>query len=128
MHRNKTKSKNLNMINLTSKVCEILISVYYFSCNLDHVLHNSRNLERSLKEEYAIEFADKYENRELDFINFIRDDLINLGNDYFDSWNKIKEELNSLKRFSNFYQFFLDNYVYLKEDVKLLMDVDNCNK
>lgn len=122
INRNETKSKNLDIINSTSKVCNILIGVYYFSCNLDHVLYNIRNLDQSLKEEYAIEFADQYENRELDFIKFIQDDMVNLGNDYHDSWKKIKVDLNSIKRFSNFYQFFIDNYMYLKDEVKLLID------
>lgn len=48
MKRNEIKVRNLNTINSTDNVFNLPIEVYYFSCNLDHVLHEKRNLDQSL--------------------------------------------------------------------------------
>lgn len=68
--RNERKSRNLNMIHSTSKVYALPIETYYFSCNLDHVLHNQRNLKQCLKEKFAFTFADNYENKEDELTRF----------------------------------------------------------
>lgn len=116
--RNETKVRNLDMINSASKVYgNIPIETYYFSCNLDHVLHNVRNLEQSLKEEYAANFADNYENNESEFIDFINNKVLVLANEYQESWYNIKINLNSLLRYSNFHLFFMNNLNILKEDI-----------
>lgn len=77
--RNHEKSKNLSMIHSVSNgIYGLPIETYYFSCNLDHVLHNIRNLKQALKEEYADNFADKYEGREEEFIGFLNDEKLYL--------------------------------------------------
>ena len=106
------------MIHSTSKVFALPIETYYFSCNLDHVLHNERNLEQYLKEDYAFDFADKYENKEEEFIDFVNDSLLYLAYNYADTWVKIKEDRNSLLRFTNFKMFFDNNLDFLKDEVK----------
>lgn len=118
IERNEMKSRNLNMIHSASEVFAIPIETYYFSCNLDHVLHNERNLEQYLKEDYAFDFADKYENKEEEFIDFVNDSLLCLANNYEDTWAKIKEDNNSLLRFTNLKTFFDNNLEYLKDEVK----------
>lgn len=104
--RNKFKSNNLNILNFATKIYTLQIETYYFSCNLDHVLYNIRNLKQELKEEYAINFADQYEGNESNFIKFINKDNFPLSNDYNESWDKIKLSLNSILRYSNFNVFF----------------------
>lgn len=93
-------------MNFATKIYTLQIETYYFSCNLDHVLYNIRNLKQELKEEYAINFADQYEGNESNFIKFINKDNFPLSNDYNESWDKIKLSLNSILRYSNFNVFF----------------------
>ncbi len=118
MDRNERKSRNLNMIYSTLEVFSLPIETYYFSCNLDHVLHHQRNLEQHLKEDYAFDFADKYENKEEEFIDFVNDPLLCLAYNYTDSWLKIKQDKNSLLRFTNLKIFFDNNLEFLKDEVK----------
>ena len=116
--RNQRKSRNLNMIHSASEVFALPIETYYFSCNLDHVLHDERNLEQHLKEDYAFDFADKYENKEEEFIDFVNNSSLCLAYDYADTWTKIKEDRNSLLRFTNLKTFFDNNLEFLKDEVK----------
>ncbi len=118
INRNQRKSRNLNMIHSTSKVFTLPIETYYFSCNLDHVLHNKRNLEQSRKEDYAFYFALKYENKEEAFIDFVNDSSLCLAYNYADTWVRIKEDKNSLLRFTNLKTFFDNNLEFLKDEVK----------
>lgn len=119
--RNKFKSNNLNILNSATKIYNLQIETYYFSCNLDHVLYNIRNLKQELKEEYAINFSDQYEGNESSFIKFINKDNLPLSNDYKESWDKIKLSLNSLLRYSNFNVFFKNNIDYLKDNIKYMV-------
>lgn len=84
IHRNRMKVRNLDTINSTAEVFNLPIEVYYFSCNLDHVLHEERNLSFN----------------------------------YRDSWMQIKNNNNSLLRYTNLMVFFLNNVDLLKNDVK----------
>lgn len=119
--RNKFKSRNLNVLHSASKIYNLQIETYYFSCNLDHVLYNIRNLKQNLKEDYAIDFAEQYVEKEQEFIKFLNKEDIPMGKDYNESWIQIKESLNSLMRHSNFHVFFKKNIEYLKEDIKYLL-------
>ncbi|MEG0330321.1 MAG: hypothetical protein RR602_08285 [Longicatena sp.] len=116
--RNQIKTRNLDTINSTLVVYNRPIEVYYFSCNLDHVLYDKRNLAQSLKEDYAFSFADKYENREDEFIDFISTSSLCLSFNYRDSWMKIKNNNNSLLRYTNLLIFFLNNIDLLSDDAK----------
>ena len=80
--------------------------MYYFSCNLEHVLHNEVNLSDELKMEYAERFSDSYYKIESAFIDFIRDEQFAVTGDYKETWEFIKLNGNSLKRYSNFHLFF----------------------
>ena len=116
--RNIIKSQNLKIAISTPKVYSLPLEIYYFSCNLDHVLFNIRNLDISLKEEYAINFSDQYENREIDFLDFIFHQDLFLSQSYEIAWKKIEEENNSLLRFSNFNTFFINNHDILNTETK----------
>ena len=122
IERNRLKSRNLNIINSTQEVYHFPIEVYYFSCNLDHVLHDERNMKQENKVVYAEAFADQYEGCESKFINYISDDNLFPKCKYDQSWSHIKQDLNSLLKYSNFCLFFFHNFEYLTEEAKECID------
>ncbi len=81
-------------------------TVYYMSCNLEHVLHDKQNC--SIEEK--IELASSFERKCNDNIHLLRDILfspsIDNSTNYLDSWEYIKNNNNSLKRKSNFSYFY----------------------
>ncbi|MEG0093791.1 MAG: hypothetical protein RR945_02290 [Erysipelotrichaceae bacterium] len=116
--RNKQKTKNLNVINSTNTIFYKKFEAYYFSCNLDHVLHGERNLLGNDKRMYAIEYADSFFEKEFDFISFISEKSLAPIKTYRKSWEFIKLDNNSILRYTNFNTFFLNNYDYLREEMK----------
>ncbi|QYR55798.1 hypothetical protein [Fusobacterium hwasookii] len=105
--RNEAKKQILEKLLITSEINSIPYEMYYMSCNLEHVLHNKLvDMEEDEKKELANKFADRFYEKEIEFINFInRKDFKVLG-DYKTTWNFIKEGLNSVNRYSNFWLFF----------------------
>lgn len=100
--RNQQKRDNLERLIATSKIREIPYKVYYMSCNLDHVLYNKMNSTDKEKEDDAYSFAKKYKNDVEGFIKFICDSYFSVINNYKDSWQHIKNGMNSVERYSNF--------------------------
>lgn len=105
IERNSKKRDNLNLL---SQIESIKIgsktkpySVFYFSSNLDHVLHDDANLNDSAKRNKALEF--RLFNSDIDnFRNFfINNGLTSRTEDYQSSWEYIKQGYNSLKRTTN---------------------------
>lgn len=89
--RNLFKSRALNILMSTNKIklgrtdtSEVPYGLYYMSCNLDHVIHNERNLARELKRQKAT--------------------------DYSESWSYLEKEFNSLSRCSNL-ALYLNRFV-----------------
>jgi len=102
LERNSRKSDNLNVISKLSKVYSTLdYCVYYFSCDQEHVLHNRMNVEISEKERLAEIFNDRYEEDFDGFKEFICSEDLKVNGSYRETWEFIKCENNSLKRFSN---------------------------
>lgn len=122
LKRNKIKSKNLNKISTTTYVYrDIPIEVYYFSCNIDHAFFDKLNISDDEKEFYSNEFAEEM----LDNVEWHLDILNNLsvhGYEYRNSWNSIKEGLNSVNRASNLLVFLINNKEYLREDIAEKID------
>lgn len=106
--RNIRKSKVLNKLCSIKSIENINYSMYYFSCNLEHVLHNEQNLQDELKSKYADKFTDKYYGNEKEFIKFLSESEFTVLGDYRCTWDFIKQENNSLNRYSNFYLFLND--------------------
>lgn len=116
--RNQLKANNLNAICSIDKVYNnIDFEAYYFSTNLEHVLHNEQNADDDFKEEMSFNFADRFidNHEEEKFIEFISDPLIAPQTEYSTSWKFIKESNNSLKRYTNFNVFFLKNSDYFEK-------------
>ncbi|MDK2586333.1 hypothetical protein QOZ83_10710 [Romboutsia sedimentorum] len=104
--RNKRKSSVLNKLSTTSCVGGINYRMYYFSSNLEHVLHNKQCVEDSEKYKYADCFEEKFSDREEQFIDFIKNSSFSVEGDFSQSWEFVKEGLRSLNRYSNFNIFF----------------------
>lgn len=122
--RNKFKSKKLEPVIKGEKCGDIPVEIYYFSCNLDHVLHNQRNMNKAQKIGSAEDFADLYDGEEEKFVEFV--DEFGVEKKFSDSWKFIKKNLNSLMRYSNLNVFFFDNYQYFTDDAKEV--IDKCKK
>ena len=104
--RNEQKSENLRYLSgcSTIKVKQKTIpySVYYFSCNLDHFLHHSANLDYRMKRSLADTFSRNYIGKPEDFVRTISEDPGAVSNmNYKESWGFIEDGLNSLHRHTN---------------------------
>ncbi|TYZ24136.1 hypothetical protein [Selenomonas ruminis] len=107
--RNKHKIENLNRLlvtKLVGKFYTIPYKVFYFSCNLEHVLHNNPNVDDRDKRDKAEEFADKYCDDVEGFVKFISQSDFSVAGSWQETWDFIKERNNSLKRYTNFGLFF----------------------
>lgn len=81
--------------------------IYYFSRNLEHVLHNlPQELTDEEKENLAFDFADHYSQHPEKFLDYLYDDSFHVKGDYRETWNFIFKNGNSLKRYSNMSLFF----------------------
>jgi len=77
--------------------------MYYFSCNLDHVIHGVQFIEKRDKVKKAEEFATSMSTS--DFKLFLSQKALYEGESYEQSWDFIFSGDNSLKRCSNFILF-----------------------
>ena len=100
--RNKQKRDNVNRICGVKEILGIPYSIYYMSCNLDHVLYNKQNSSDEEKEDDSYIFAKKYRNKIPEFISFITESGFSVMNGYAESWDYIKQDLHSLERHTNF--------------------------
>ena len=111
IERNDRKQGLLNLLISTDKVYgSVPYRVFYFSCNLEHVLHNDRAVEDSLKVGYADKFQDKYIEDLGDFIELICNSDFSVKKEYKESWEFIKKDNNSIKRFTNF-NILIEDYL-----------------
>jgi len=107
--RNHQKSAVLNrLISLKNVWKTIPYSVYFFSCNLDHVLYEQRNLIEKDKYAYAEQFDRSYGDSPQRFLEFLYTPEISVRGNYDETWTFIKANSNSLKRYTNFQLFFLN--------------------
>jgi hypothetical protein len=80
---------------------EVPYRLSYMSCNLDHVMHNERNLAPWLKRPKAGEFADSYSDQEERFLEFLHSpEILRCSNDEA-CWAFLKDGFNSLSRSSD---------------------------
>lgn len=105
--RNETKRKSINTLSTTTKVKNLNYKMYYFSRNLEHVLHNisSSNLTNDDKKRLSKDFKRRYRGNIEGFKNFINSPEFAVSGDYNESWRYIKEGLKSLERYTNIHLF-----------------------
>lgn len=109
--RNHQKQDVINKMITISKVWTCIpYSVYFFSCNMDHVLHKEANMTREEKDKYAQQFENKFIDRTSDFVTFFDDKQLHSGRTYKESWDFVRSNLNSLKRKTNFYLYLQEKY------------------
>ena len=87
-----------------------LKQVKFNSCNLEHVLYG--RLEEFSDEEKQImsdDFADRYDGKVDEFIEFISDSAIAVAGAYQKTWDYIEKGKNSLNRHSNMNLIFNHN-------------------
>lgn len=105
--RNENKKQIVEKLLVTSKINSIPYEMYYMSCNLEHVLHDKlEDISEDEKKELANKFADRFYEKEIEFIDFINNKDFKVLGDYKTTWNFIKKDLNSVNRYSNFWLFF----------------------
>ncbi|MCQ2081346.1 MAG: hypothetical protein MJZ11_06775 [Lachnospiraceae bacterium] len=101
--RNKQKSEVVKrMVSITKVLKSVPYSVYYFSSNMDHVLHNDANMSKEEKDDAADDFDDKYADDPEGFLTLICDSDFSVNGTYKESWDFIQIGNNSVCRHSNF--------------------------
>ena len=111
IERNNKKKNLLNLLISTTKVYRTVpYRVFYFSCNLEHILHDERQVEDFLKIKYSEAFQDKYIDNLDDFVDLICNSDFTVKKEYKESWEFIKNDNNSINRFTNF-NIVLDDYL-----------------
>jgi hypothetical protein len=110
LDRNTRKCQVLYRLYPAVKIGTIPYCVYYFSRNLEHVLHDeNRDLDDDEKADFADTFADLYLSDTEGFKTFISTSDFSVIGNYSDTWNFITQGINSLHRYSNFHLLFTDN-------------------
>lgn len=113
VERNNRKQQLLNLLCSTNIVYNsVPYRIFYFSSNLEHVLHNKIEIQENLKIEYAEEFQERYIEDLEGFVNFICESDFTVKKEYKESWNFIKRDNNSIKRYTNF-NIVLEDYLKL---------------
>lgn len=111
IRRNNNKKNLLNLLISTNRVFRsVPYRVFYFSCNMEHVLHNEKQVEDTLKIKCAEEFQDRYIDNLEDFVDLMCSSNFAVNKEYKESWDFIKIDNNSIKRFSNF-NILLEDYL-----------------
>ena len=103
VNRNIQKKHNIETLyKNTSGICGgIMYHIYYMSCNLEHVLHNLRQVAAEDKEGLAYKFAAKYKEDLQGFLKYMKESEFSVCSNYLESWEFITEGLHSLQRYSN---------------------------
>lgn len=105
--RNDKKRNILNKLStMTSIFRGLKYDIYYMSCNLEHVLHDIQNANQEEKSKLAENLEDKFYDNPKEFINYMSSSCFTVKGEYKDTWQYIKNDTNSLKRYSNFHLFF----------------------
>lgn len=105
--RNAHKSEILYKLSSTGKVHNVRYRIHFNSCNLEHVLYNElRDFSDMEKGELSDKFAEEYEGRVQDFIEFISKEDVAVAGTYKETWAYIRKGVNSLQRHSNMHLIF----------------------
>lgn len=108
--RNERKGTILYKLRKTGRINNIPYRIYFNSCNLEHVLYG--RLEEFSDEEKQImsdDFADRYDGKVDEFIEFISDSAIAVAGPYQKTWDYIEKGKNSLNCHSNMNLIFNHN-------------------
>jgi hypothetical protein len=107
--RNKKKADILRKLSEISQVGNVPYSVYYASCNMDHVLFDNLNPSSDVKTGCAYRFIERCASDPLALNESIFKQGIMAEGTYADSWVYIQQDCNSLHRHTNINLFFSEN-------------------
>lgn len=99
--RNHRKADNIRKLLTVDSILSKPYKLYFMSCNIDHVLHNTNNIDDAEKQRLAEEFADKFLGQELTFLDYLKKEGVIDFDTYEESWDKVQCGLNSLNRKTN---------------------------
>lgn len=106
--RNRKKTAVVKrMLELHTVLKTIPYSVYYFSSNMDHVLHDHANLSKEEKDDLADAFDEEYADKPKEFVKFMSENSFTVKGTYEETWDFIRHNNNSIKRYSNFSVYLL---------------------
>lgn len=101
------KAEILSKLYSSGKINGVSYRIYFNSCNLEHVLFKElKDYTDYEKEELADNFADRYEGKLDEFIEFISHKDLAVPGSFKQTWRFIEKERNSLKRFTNMHLIF----------------------
>ena len=107
VNRNKQKGVILYKLRRTGKINGIPYRIYFNSCNLEHVLYQElKNFTDEEKQILSDDFAERYEGKVDEFIEFISDPILAVPGTYQKTWDYIEKDRNSLNRHSNMHLIF----------------------
>lgn len=107
INRNKTKGEILFKLRKTGKIHDIPYRIYFNSCNLEHVLYGELKVySDEEKQELSDDFAEHYDGRVDEFIDFISSSDVAVSGSYQKTWDYIEKDVNSLNRHSNMHLIF----------------------
>lgn len=107
--RNRKKASILRKLSEISQVGNVPYSVYYVSCNMDHVLFDKRNPPPNVKTACAYHFIKRCSSDPSVLNDSIFKQGIMAEGTYDRSWTYIQQGCNSLHRHTNLNLFFGDN-------------------
>lgn len=107
VNRNRRKGGILYKLRKTGKINGIPYRIYFNSCNLEHVLYDElKDFTDEEKQILSDDFADKYDGKVNEFIEFISDNQIAVPGTFQKTWDYIEKDRNSLNRHSNMHLIF----------------------
>lgn len=107
IERNKRKGDILYKLRKTGKVNSISYRIYFNSCNLEHVLYGElKGYSDDEKQRLSDDFADWYDGKVDEFIEFISASNVAVQGTYQKSWDFIEKDKNSLNRYTNMHLIF----------------------
>jgi len=105
-NRNNKKRRHLDTLSKTERIAETInYKILYFSRNLDHVISDKPDTPNSDKSKEADNFSNSFSTPH-DFEKFFKESDFTVNGTYDETWNFIKNDINSLKKFSNFHLIF----------------------
>ncbi len=107
VRRNMSKRNIVYRLANSENVSGFPYEIYYFSRNIEHVLHNiSNDLTDEEKEDLAFKTAVRYSQRPEDFLKLLYEADFHVSGTYKETWKFIMENGNSLNRHCNMSVFF----------------------
>lgn len=107
VNRNRRKGAILYKLRKTGKINGIPYRIFFNSCNLEHVLYDElKDFTDEEKQILSDDFADKYDGKVNEFIEFISDNQIAVPGTFQKTWDYIEKDRNSLNRHSNMHLIF----------------------